>query len=501
MSVIIWLSCLYLFSVISHSPPNTKIDWSSWGSISIDKNNVDIIGNIRDVEISERNIPITHVYNGTSVDFSDYPYIVQIFYNGRPRCGGSILYKNYQNSGNGIVLTAAHCCFKGTSSTYQIRIGCNSFSSLSSSCQTRTAKCVIHEAYELGAFVENDIALMILTDAITYSQSDEIILPEEITELFEGDAVNLVGYGVIEGGPASSLQHAQSVIQTVWDCRTTMTEQFEMEITSKSICAWNNQAPTCYGDSGSAITLVSDDRTVVGIVSWGISDRETRSCLVEYPSVFTRVSSFVEWINDNLPPVFLDEDECDGEIFSDNMNNLNNWIENSGDINGVRTINNGDCQSAPCQEFNRDGSITSNDISTVGYTNIYLLFDIHIGTQNNEFDQFVGHYDRFLVYYSCDGTQPQTLLREYTAFNQVYEPATFKFPAECESITNLKIKFQCDTTFISETVTLSNVQLEGDCILGSDSNGHGNSDSSDDSGSDSNRDGNSDSSSDNNPIV
>ena len=50
------------------------------------------------------------------------------------------------------------------------------------------------------------------------------------------------------------------------------------------------------------------------------------------------------------------------------------------------------------------------------------------------------------------------------AFDQVYEPATFPLPPECENA-NLKIKFQCATSFETETVTLSRVSVEGDCVL------------------------------------
>lgn len=49
----------------------------------------------------------------------------------------------------------------------------------------------------------------------------------------------------------------------------------------------------CHGDSGGPL-VASDKKTVVGVVSWGIP------CAQGYPDVFTRVHSYLDWINQNI---------------------------------------------------------------------------------------------------------------------------------------------------------------------------------------------------------
>lgn len=50
----------------------------------------------------------------------------------------------------------------------------------------------------------------------------------------------------------------------------------------------------CSGDSGGP--LVKDDKTVVGVVSWGITPCGTKDA----PSVYTNVCSHLKWIVDTM---------------------------------------------------------------------------------------------------------------------------------------------------------------------------------------------------------
>lgn len=53
----------------------------------------------------------------------------------------------------------------------------------------------------------------------------------------------------------------------------------------------------CSGDSGGPLTVTKEDnqKTLVGVVSFGIAF----GCEVGWPSVFTKVSAYVKWINEN----------------------------------------------------------------------------------------------------------------------------------------------------------------------------------------------------------
>lgn len=76
------------------------------------------------------------------------------------------------------------------------------------------------------------------------------------------------------------------------DCQSRMTGDFSQLITNETLCAYSNERGRgmCYGDSGGP--LVADNR-LIGLVSWCVSYAEGR------PDVFTRISSYVEWINEH----------------------------------------------------------------------------------------------------------------------------------------------------------------------------------------------------------
>lgn len=61
----------------------------------------------------------------------------------------------------------------------------------------------------------------------------------------------------------------------------------------------NGRKDTCQGDSGGPLQIIPPDTKVahiVGIVSFGLS------CGTAYPSVYTRVASYVEWIESIVWP-------------------------------------------------------------------------------------------------------------------------------------------------------------------------------------------------------
>lgn len=66
-------------------------------------------------------------------------------------------------------------------------------------------------------------------------------------------------------------------------------------IINEMFCARNrkNNTDTCGGDSGSAIQMRLDEKFyVVGVTSFGFG------CATELPSFYTRVSSYLDWIEE-----------------------------------------------------------------------------------------------------------------------------------------------------------------------------------------------------------
>lgn len=72
-------------------------------------------------------------------------------------------------------------------------------------------------------------------------------------------------------------------------------------ITNKQYCAYDPDAKndSCKGDSGGPLQIFVDNShvsTVVGIVSFGIS------CGTALPAVYTRVASYLDWIESFVWP-------------------------------------------------------------------------------------------------------------------------------------------------------------------------------------------------------
>ncbi|EJP67131.1 Trypsin-related protease [Beauveria bassiana ARSEF 2860] len=63
------------------------------------------------------------------------------------------------------------------------------------------------------------------------------------------------------------------------------------------ICAGGQGKNSCRGDSGGPL-FVPETQVLLGIVSWSIKDRKANTFCGDSPTVFTRVGSYIDWINE-----------------------------------------------------------------------------------------------------------------------------------------------------------------------------------------------------------
>lgn len=91
------------------------------------------------------------------------------------------------------------------------------------------------------------------------------------------------------------------------ECNATLVKYFPNEMVFRNgidrsqYCAFdpNGEKDSCQGDSGGPLQLIgqgSELPKIVGIVSFGIS------CGTELPSIYTRVSYYLEWIESHVWP-------------------------------------------------------------------------------------------------------------------------------------------------------------------------------------------------------
>lgn len=144
---------------------------------------------------------------------------------------------------------------------------------------------VNHSSYNSSAIV-NDISLLKTVNEVIGSTLVASI-PISSSILGAGFSVTLCGWGrTLSGdGLPNDLQFINLETIDNTDCAQ---RQSPNPIFTTSLCTFTRSGEgACNGDSGGPLVY---DGILVGIVSWG------RPCAIGYPDVFTRVSSYVSWI-------------------------------------------------------------------------------------------------------------------------------------------------------------------------------------------------------------
>lgn len=147
-----------------------------------------------------------------------------------------------------------------------------------------------------------------LRSAFTFNaRVAQIALPSVLNESPSGKVL-LVGWGQIEGGSyPKDLKKVDKDIESLQQCKNNLESlvgpsPLDEREDGSNICTSGSQRreeplSACSGDSGGPlIDLKRGNPTQVGIVSWGITPCGTPTA----PSVYTKVSHFLTWINANL---------------------------------------------------------------------------------------------------------------------------------------------------------------------------------------------------------
>ncbi|XP_068245825.1 venom protease-like [Palaemon carinicauda] len=233
----------------------------------------------------------TRIVGGTAANIKEHPWIVSILRTGvnpNQYCGGALLSNRH-------VLTAAHCLAGFDWNTIWVRIGEYDFRRTDDTphVERRIATFKLHPNFN-GRTFENDIALLILESPVTFNDYIRpICLPP--SNDFTGVTATVVGWGaLVYQGPVSPV--LQKVSVPVWsnnDCN----DAYEQPIRDTMICAANPRGgqDSCQDDSGGPLMAVVNGKwSVIGLVSFG-----TRCAEPGTPGVYTRVTSFLDWIRNN----------------------------------------------------------------------------------------------------------------------------------------------------------------------------------------------------------
>ncbi|XP_046916503.2 trypsin-1 [Dermatophagoides farinae] len=226
-------------------------------------------------------------------------------------CGASIINENY-------LITAAHCVDGLINSWWpgQLRVVLGTdrwrYTLFQQNIQMiPVAKIIIHPEWN-SRRAQNDIALIRTTKPIVFNQRVQpICLPESKNyELHGGQTVTVAGYGyttdnLVFNFLPDRLKAVRVPIVRMDNCRQTYNVS-RIPITDRMICAGVTTYGRCSGamrgDSGSALITYTndnndhddDDRRAIhtGIVSFSLPCR-----MFGAPDVYTRTSSYIDWIN------------------------------------------------------------------------------------------------------------------------------------------------------------------------------------------------------------
>lgn len=243
------------------------------------------------------------IVGGVKADIADYPYQIGLFYRSPyntwyQSCGGAILNHN-------TILCASHCTVNKNHRNFAVRAGSTK---ISYGGQFIKVKTIFEHPYYDDITLYSDISILKLVSHLTFGVGVNAIgLPPMDLEVPENMKARITGWGSLSvGGPGpETLKAALVPIVSNENCM----KAYPGDVRMDQICAGKTGVVShfnfikfnliekfiyffqdaCQGDSGGPLVL---GNYVIGIVSWG------NGCAYKgYPTVYTRVSSFLSFIS------------------------------------------------------------------------------------------------------------------------------------------------------------------------------------------------------------
>ncbi|XP_011881048.1 PREDICTED: transmembrane protease serine 9-like [Vollenhovia emeryi] len=242
------------------------------------------------------------VVGGEEAPEGGYPFIVSLQMYSQHFCAGSILNERW-------IMTAGHCVDAVPSVDYLVvKAGKHNIQTVESSEQkVEVERMIIHQSYK-GGVGPYDIGLLKLASPLKLNERVQAVnLPPAESEP-QGEA-HLSGWGSTSTTSVPSMPAKLQHVEMEYVDRATCHEAVKRLTGSSPVHETNvctgplhDQISACSGDSGGPLISYDGDGKPVqtGIVSWGIIPCGSDGA----PSVYTKVSKFIGWIDENTRGYF-----------------------------------------------------------------------------------------------------------------------------------------------------------------------------------------------------
>ncbi|CAL4214847.1 unnamed protein product [Meganyctiphanes norvegica] len=250
-------------------------------------------------ECGENRLQGSRIVGGTETMLHEWPWQVALRLGsstGQQFCGGSLISPSW-------VLTAAHCVVDFTTSQIVVSIGDHDKTTGSDTSHTvhrSITQKIAHSDYDANTVI-NDIAVIELSSPVQFSQGiSPVCLPtSQRTQLFDGDDATVTGWGTtsFQGSDSDVLLEVTLPVIANSECASL----YGFSIRGDQVCTYEEGKDSCQGDSGGPLVWLDDDGHYqqIGIVSYGIGCAARNR-----PGVYTRVTSFIDWIEQNTRSSF-----------------------------------------------------------------------------------------------------------------------------------------------------------------------------------------------------
>lgn len=163
----------------------------------------------------------------------------------------------------------------------------------------RGENIIVHEQYNVTSY-QNDIALIKLAHPVTLNNAIKTVnlpLQSDSKNQFVNSIVTSIGWGLTHDVPYPSINDISSVLMAVNLAVIPLVQCYDYNdndyniiyVTQNNICTSGYRAKgSCEGDSGSPLMFQGRQ---IGLVS--IGPTECEAC---YPSVYTHVGKYLDWI-------------------------------------------------------------------------------------------------------------------------------------------------------------------------------------------------------------